>query len=61
MMIIEVETTNTNNYISDIIIHMSTILVTVIYINKHDSRTYPGNRYNYICRGTSGAVRLPGQ
>ena len=38
-----------------------TISVTIIYINKHDSRLNPGNRYKDICRGTSVTVRLPGQ
>ena len=38
-----------------------TISVTAIYINKHDSRINPGNRYKDICRGTSVTVRLPGQ
>ena len=38
-----------------------TISVTIIYINKHDSRINPGNRYKDICRGTSVTIRLPGQ
>ena len=40
---------------------MSTILVTIMYIHKHDSRINPENRYEAICRGTSVAFRLPGQ
>ena len=40
---------------------MGTILVTIIYIDKHDSRINPGNRYKDICRGTSVVARLPGQ
>ena len=32
---------------------MRTILVTMIYVNKHDSRIYPGNRHKDICQGTS--------
>ena len=40
---------------------MRTILVAIIYINKHDNRINPGNRYKYICQGTSVTVRLPGQ
>ena len=32
---------------------MGTVLVTIIYIKRHDSRTNPGNRYEDICRGTS--------
>ena len=51
--------TNTNNFILDI--KYGTISVTIIYINKHDSRLNPGNRYKDICRGTSVTVRLPGQ
>ena len=33
-----------------------TISVTIIYINKHDSRINPENRYKDICRGTSVTV-----
>ena len=51
--------TNTNNFILDI--KYGTISVTIIYINKHDSRLNPGNRYKDICRGTPVTVRLPGQ
>ena len=51
--------TNTNNFILDI--KYGTISVTIIYINKHDSRLNPGNRYKDICRGTSVTDRLPGQ
>ena len=29
-------------------IHMSAVLVTIIYKNKHDSRIYPGNRHKNI-------------
>ena len=47
-----------NEFILDI---YGTISVTIIYINKHDSRINPGNRYKDICRGTSVTVRLPGQ
>ena len=31
---------------------MGTLLVTIIYVNKHDSRIYLGNQYKDICRGT---------
>ena len=32
---------------------MNTVLITIIYINKHDdSRINPGNRYKDIFRGT---------
>ena len=51
--------TNTNNFILDI--KYGTISVTIIYINKHDSRLNPGKRYKDICRGTPVTVRLPGQ
>ena len=51
--------TNTNNFILDI--KYGAISVTIIYINKHDSRLNPGNRYKDICRGTSVIVMLQGQ
>ena len=38
-----------------------TISGTIIYINKHDSRINPGNRYKVICQATSVTVGLPGQ
>ena len=40
---------------------MGTILVAILYIDKHDSGINPGNRYKDIYRGTSVVVRLPGQ
>ena len=37
-------------------INIGTILVTIIYVNKHDSSINPGNRYNDICRSTSVTI-----
>ena len=52
--------TNTNNVILDISIYC-TISVTIIYINRHDSRINHRKRYKDICRGTSVTSMLPGQ
>ena len=38
---------------------MGKILVTIIYISKHDSRINPGNRYKGICLSTSVNFKLP--
>ena len=35
---------------------MDTISVTIIYINKHDSRINQGNRYKDICRDISVTI-----
>ena len=32
---------------------MGTILITIMYRNKHDSRINPGSRYKEMYRGTS--------
>ena len=50
-----------NNYVLDISIREQISSIQSNNIWKHDNRMNPGNRYKYICQGTSITIRLPGQ
>ena len=54
LLVLTHDYTNTNNFILDI--KYVTISVTIIYINKHDIRLTPGNRYkdHHMCLRTDG-------